>query len=69
MLYALPQVPYQKKHIDYFLEICAEKMPDLIFLQFEPMPYLFRQRYMAHKCAMHEVEDYDVTAMEDFQAP
>jgi hypothetical protein len=35
----------------------------------EPMPYLFRQRYMAHKCAMNEVEDYDITAMEDLQAP
>jgi len=52
-------VPYEKKHLDMFTEIVAEKMPDLIFLQIDPMPYLVRQRYMAHKCAMNEVEDYE----------
>jgi hypothetical protein len=31
-LYGVPQVPYEKKHLDMFTEIVAEKMPDLIFL-------------------------------------
>jgi len=60
-------VPYEKKHLDMFTEIVAEKMPDLIFLQIDPMPYLVRQRYMAHKCAMNEIEDYEEGGQDDFQ--
>jgi len=41
----------------------------LIFLQFDPMPYMVRQRYMSHKCAMNEVEDYNIKAIEDFNHP
>ena len=44
-------------------------MPDLIFLQMEPMPYITRQRYMAHKCALNEVEDYSVKAVENLNDP
>ena len=44
-------------------------MPDLIFLQMEPMPYITRQRYMAHKCALNEVEDYSVKAVENPNDP
>ena len=44
-------------------------MPDLIFLQMESMPYMVRQRYMSHKCALNEVEDYNTKAIDDLQAP
>jgi hypothetical protein len=33
------------------------------------MPYLTRQRYMSHKCALNGVEDYDVKAIVDFNEP
>ena len=35
----------------------------------EPMPFVVRQRYMAHKCALHEVEDYDVKGVADLNFP
>jgi hypothetical protein len=35
----------------------------------EPMPYITRQRYMAHKCALNEIEDYSVKAMENLNDP
>ena len=44
-------------------------MPDLVFLQMEPMPYIFRQRFMSHKCALNEVEDYNVKAIDDLNHP
>lgn len=62
-------MPYETKPLDFFLDIVAQNMPDLIFLQIDPMPYLFRQRYMAQKCALQELEEYEVNALEDFQNP
>lgn len=44
-------------------------MPDLIFLQLDPMPYLTRQRYMSHKVAMHGVEDYSTKAISNLNEP
>ena len=44
-------------------------MPDLIFLQIDPMPYMTRQRYIAHKCALNEVEDYDEQAVQNLNDP
>jgi len=65
----MPQVPIKDGVIDYFLDHVGQTMPDLIFLQIEPMPYLTRQRYCAHKNALHEVEDYDKKAIENLQEP
>lgn len=50
-------------------ELSAKYTPDLIFIQMEPMPYIARQRFLSHKCALHEVEDYDVKAMENLNEP
>jgi hypothetical protein len=33
-------------------------------LQLDPSAYLARQRFMSHKCAMKEVEDYDKKSIE-----
>jgi hypothetical protein len=35
----------------------------------EPMPYITRQRFLSHKCALHEVEDYDKKAVDDLNDP
>eukprot|EP01017_Pseudomicrothorax_dubius_P038309 TRINITY_DN5716_c0_g1_i3.p1 TRINITY_DN5716_c0_g1~~TRINITY_DN5716_c0_g1_i3.p1 ORF type:complete len:352 (-),score=86.07 TRINITY_DN5716_c0_g1_i3:87-1142(-) len=32
--------------------------PDLIFLQMSPADFIVRQRFLSHKCALNEVEDY-----------
>ena len=37
--------------------------PDLIFLQIPPEQFIARQRFVSHKHAMNEVEDYDVKAL------
>ena len=33
------------------------------------MNYIMRQRFMAHKCAIHEVEDYDIRGVDNIQYP
>ncbi len=69
-LFAMPVTPYEKSaHLDFFLEIVAENMPDLIFLQMDPMPYIVRQRYMSHKCALNGVEEYSTKAIENLNDP
>jgi hypothetical protein len=47
----------------------AKYNPDLIFIQLEPMPYIVRQRYLSHKCALHGVEDYDLKGVENLNDP
>jgi hypothetical protein len=44
-------------------------VPDLIFLQMEPMPYLTRQRFLSHKCALYGMEDYDVKGVDNINDP
>lgn len=68
-LYGMPQVPLESGALDYFIDIIARHMPDVIFLQYESMPYLTRQRYMSHKCAMNDVEDYDMKAIDNLNDP
>jgi hypothetical protein len=70
VLYGIPKIP--KSDGDFwhvFTEAVARNMPDLIFLQLEPMPFVVRQRYMSHKCALHEVEDYDTKAISNLNHP
>lgn len=31
---------------------------DLLFLQIDPSAYMARERFMSHRCAMGNVEDY-----------
>ena len=69
-LFGIPVIPKFDggfKHI--FTEAVGKNMPDLIFLQMDPMPFIVRQRYMSHKCALNEVDDYDVKAVQDFNYP
>lgn len=35
----------------------------------EPMAYIARQRFLSHKCALHEVEDYDTKGVENLNEP
>lgn len=33
------------------------------------MPYIVRQRYISHKCALNEVDDYSVKAVDNLNFP
>ena len=33
------------------------------------MPYITRQRYMSHKCAMQGVEEYDIKGVQNLNFP
>lgn len=35
----------------------------------EPMPYITRQRFLSHKCALHAIEDYDPKGVENLNEP
>jgi hypothetical protein len=63
-LYSLPTTPIERS-LDLFLEAVGQHRPDVIFLQYEPMHFLTRSRYMSHKCALHEVEEYDKKGIDD----
>ena len=67
-LNAIPQMP-QEKIIPVVQEACLSTKPDLVLLQMDPMNWLVRQRFMSHKHALHEIEDYDERAIEDMQFP
>jgi hypothetical protein len=67
-LYSLPTVPIER-NIDLFLETVGLHRPDVIFLQYDPMHYLTRSRFMSHKCAMHDVDEYDKKAIDDLNFP
>lgn len=38
--------------------------PDLVFLQMSPENFLVRQRFLSHKSALNDVEDFDKKAIE-----
>jgi hypothetical protein len=67
-LYGLPHTPVEKS-IPLMQEAALGHRPEVIFLQLDPMNYILRQRFMAHKCALHEVEDYDIRGVPDLQFP
>lgn len=50
-------------YTDDLQKLLFEYRPDLIYLQLDPSQYIARQRYMAHKCALKETEDYDIKAI------
>lgn len=37
-----------------------EYHPDLVYLQMNPAPFVARQRFLSHKCALKDVEDYSI---------
>lgn len=55
--------------MDYLTSAMYVHRPDLLFVQIDPMPFIVRQRYMAHKCALHGVEDYDEKGVENLNYP
>ena len=59
----MPEGPIKEQYPDYdtLSRAMEANHPDLIFLQMNPGPYLARQRYLAHKCALKGVEDYEMT--------
>jgi hypothetical protein len=70
MLWGVPQIPKSDgSFLNVFTEALGKTEPDLIFLQMEPMPFIVRQRYISHKCALHELDDYDPKAVEDLNHP
>jgi hypothetical protein len=69
-VFGIPQIPKSDgslKHI--FTEATGKNRPDLIFLQLDPMPFIVRQRYISHKCALNKVEDYDEKAVPNLNFP
>ena len=71
ILYGVPQIPKHDPDDEFHVitQALAKQQPDLLYLQVDPMPYITRSRYMAHKCALNEVEDYDVKGVDDFNHP
>ncbi|CAD8207800.1 unnamed protein product [Paramecium octaurelia] len=58
-------VPYGQtkdkfQNYDLFNSLNTQMHPDLIVLQLDPSPYLARQRFLAHKCALQNVEGYEM---------
>ncbi len=68
----LYSIPKQRMEIGFFpliLDAAYKYTPDLIFIQMEPMPYITRQRFLSHKCALKGVEDYDIKGVENLNEP
>ena len=42
VLHGMPQMPYDHGQMHYFLDAVGQFMPDLVFLQLDPMPYMVR---------------------------
>lgn len=47
------------KDQDVFIRGLRRNGPDLIFVQANPCNFMARQRFLSHKCALNDVEDYD----------
>lgn len=64
-------LPYEKISNDpnLLLKNLAKHYPDIIFLQLDPMPYITRQRYLSHKCALNGVEGYEIKGVENLNDP
>ena len=67
-LYGLPQGPVEKS-VPLMQEASLGFRPEIIFLQLDPMNYMMRQRFMSHKCALNDLEDYDIRGVENLQYP
>ena len=46
-LYSMPVMPMPEQQNDFLVGECQKHRPDLMFLQFDPMPYITRQRFMS----------------------
>jgi hypothetical protein len=60
ILNAIPELPIKDVHLsDPYLRVLKEFRPDILYLQFDPMPYLARQRYLSYQQALQGDEDYN----------
>ena len=60
VLSAVPELPIKDVHNDDpYMRVMKEFRPDLVFLQFDPMPYLARQRYVSYQQSLQGDEDYN----------
>jgi hypothetical protein len=71
ILSAVPEAA--QKFTDYtsdpFYKVLSEHKPDIIYLQFNPMPYIARQRYASYQLAMKGDEDYSKKSIYAFDNP
>ena len=65
VLHSVPELPIPYTHRDFdahFMTLQNDK-PEILFLQFNPMTYLARQRYVTHQLAMREVDEFNKKAV------
>lgn len=55
--------------LNILLSYVSKTYPDLIFVQIDPMPYITKQRYLSHKCALNGVEGYSEKGIENLNEP
>ena len=67
-LYSVPQIALNH-NVPLLVEASTKQHIDLVFIQMDPMPYITRQRFLSHKCALNSVEDYSVKATTHFDIP
>ena len=59
-----------KSEFPIMLDLVTKYVPDLIFIQFEPMTYLQRQRIFSYKCYLKEVgETHESSKIEGLNEP
>ena len=71
VLSAVPEVAIKPDTLDSdpFYSVLYEHKPELIFLQFNPMPYIVRQRYVAYQRALTGDDDYSKKSVYSYDNP
>ena len=71
ILHAVPVLPVIPKdmHSDPLFTTLLEYKPDLLFVQFNPMHYLMRQRFITHKLDTKGTDEYNKKATNSFDSP
>lgn len=54
---------------DPFHRVLYEYRPEVVFLQFNPMPYIARQRYVSYQLALKGDEDYNKKSVYSYDNP
>ena len=65
VLHSVPELPqhFASREFDPHFITMQEYKPEIIFIQYNPMTYLARQRYVTHQLAMREVDEFNKKAM------
>jgi hypothetical protein len=71
VLNAVPEVAIAPSSLeeDPFYRVLFEYKPELIYLQFNPMPYIARQRYVSYQLGLQGDEDYNKKSVYSFDNP